>query len=589
MQKINILTLLLSLLISTGAFAQDYLFFTNSDNTSYYDPSYLYANSPSTILAVNSVKFPVNSDTFYSPTNSLKLQWKPMTGGDWGAAIAAPGWPGRDVTSMDSVKLWVYATANIPSAALPKMFLEDLSNQKTAKISLSNYHGDLTAGVWTVVKVPMSVFKTNPGSADLTRIKVIYLGQSIDDGIQRTIFIDEVSITGNYNQGNYKNIVVLGSSTSAGIGPSTSDSAWVNRFRKNLLAQDTSYKVVNLAIGGYTTYHIMPTGFTPPGGRPNPAVNNNITFALTYTPVAVLINMPSNDATNLYPITEQIANYDTLVKILRNNNISTWISTTQPRNFSDPNQTSLLKAMRDSTYSRYGQYAVDFWTTLADTNGWIVSTYNSGDGIHLNDAGHRILYERMRDAVLPRILPVELASFTARNDNKTVLLQWSTTNELNNKGFVIERSINNSEWQYVDFLPGAGTTDRRITYYFTDYADVNGTYSYRLKQIDFDGSFEYSAVVSVDVFTTPEYSLSQNYPNPFNPSTSISYSLPVKSAVSVKVYNIMGSEVVTLFEGTSDAGTHKLMFDASGMPSGIYFYTIRTEDFTATKKMTLIK
>ena len=407
-----LLQFLLLVFFANFSFSQDYLFFTNSDNSNYYDYSYLYNNAPSTLLKINTSKYPVSVDTFYSSSNSLKLQWKSVSGGDWGSAIAAPGWPGRDVTLMDSLSIWVFSDHSIPSLSLPKIYLEDLSNQKTLKINLSDFYGEISAGIWTNIKIPISVFIANPGSADLTRIKVIYFGQGIADNIQHTLFIDEVKITGTFNPNLFNHIVVLGSSTAAGVGPTSPDSAWVNRFRNYVLDLDSSFRVINLAVGGYTTYHIMPTGFVPPSGRPTPSINNNITFALTYNPVAILINMPSNDAANNYPINEQILNYDSLSSILNLNNIKFWISTTQPRNFSNQSQINLLFTMRDSTFSRYGEHAIDFWTDIAQSNGWINSIYNSGDGIHLNNAAHRILFERMRNAVVPVVLSADEIQYT---------------------------------------------------------------------------------------------------------------------------------------------------------------------------------
>lgn len=129
-----LLQFLLLVFFANFSFSQDYLFFTNSDNSNYYDYSYLYNNAPSTLLKINTSKYPVSVDTFYSSSNSLKLQWKSVSGGDWGSAIAAPGWPGRDVTLTDSLSIWVFSDHSIPSLSLPKIYLEDLSNQKTLKI-----------------------------------------------------------------------------------------------------------------------------------------------------------------------------------------------------------------------------------------------------------------------------------------------------------------------------------------------------------------------------------------------------------------------------------------------------------------------
>jgi hypothetical protein len=121
-----------------------------------------------------------------------------------------------------------------------------------------------------------------------------------------------------------------------------------------------------------------------------------------------------------------------------------------------------------------------------------------------------------------------------------------------------------------------------------------GSYSYRLKQVDFNGSNEYSPIVNVVVSAPNEFSLSQNYPNPFNPSTKIDFSIAVDSKVTLKVFNMLGQQVALLANEDLKAGLHSLDFDASGFNSGIYFYTLKTENsnarnFTSTKKMVLMK
>jgi lysophospholipase L1-like esterase len=206
------------------------------------------------------------------------------------------------------------------------------------------------------------------------------------------------------------NIVVIGSSTAAGIGSSVSDSAWVNRYHKYINQQNTNAKVVNLAVGGYTTYDLMPSDFIPPQGRPTPKVSSNITKALSYNPLAVIINLPSNDVTYGYSISEQLSNYDTILARSNEMNVPVWISTTQPRNLSDQQRLFQIE-MRDSTFSRFGGFALDFWTDLANEDGRINDLYDSGDGIHLNDAGHKILFERVVSAEVyeQTILPTSVA------------------------------------------------------------------------------------------------------------------------------------------------------------------------------------
>lgn len=196
-------------------------------------------------------------------------------------------------------------------------------------------------------------------------------------------------------------IVVLGSSTAAGTGPSHPDSAWVNRYRNALQALDPANQVTNLAVGGYTTYHIRPTGTVPPAGRPKPDTLHNITRALSLDPDAIIINLPSNDAAYGYSVAEQLESYDLVLAAADLAGVPVWVSTTQPRNLTPAGRDNLM-AMRDSTYARFGDKAVDFWTDIANPDGTINPLYNSGDGIHLNDAGHRILFQRVMAKDIPQ-------------------------------------------------------------------------------------------------------------------------------------------------------------------------------------------
>ncbi len=191
-------------------------------------------------------------------------------------------------------------------------------------------------------------------------------------------------------------------------------------------------------------------------------------------------------------------------------------------------------------------------------------------------------------------LPVELTSFTAIAKGKNVELNWNTATEVNNYGFEVERKIINNEqltmnsWQKIGFVEGSGTTNLSKSYNFVD-ASVSGKVSYRLKQIDRDGKFEYSNSVEATVADIKTFGLDQNYPNPFNPATVISYQLPVSGQVSLKVYDMLGKEVASLVNETKEAGSYSAKFDGSQLSSGIYFYTLQSGNFTATKKLTLMK
>ena len=191
------------------------------------------------------------------------------------------------------------------------------------------------------------------------------------------------------------------------------------------------------------------------------------------------------------------------------------------------------------------------------------------------------------------VIPVELTSFAAVTDNRNVTLNWSTATELNNSGFQVERS-SGSAYEVVGFVAGSGTTTEIRNYNFVDQNVASGTYSYRLKQVDFDGTFEYSNAIEVEVVGVKEFALGQNYPNPFNPSTTINFSLAVDSKVSLKIFDVLGQEVATLINGQMAAGSQKVSFDASSLNSGVYFYRIDAsgvdgQKFSSVKKMILTK
>lgn len=188
-----------------------------------------------------------------------------------------------------------------------------------------------------------------------------------------------------------------------------------------------------------------------------------------------------------------------------------------------------------------------------------------------------------------QILPVELTSFTAISQNQQVTLNWSTATEINNNGFEVQRKTDNSAYTTIGFVQGNGTTTNPTNYSYVDNKLSAGKYTYRLRQIDYNGNFEYSNAIEVQVLNLDNYTLNQNYPNPFNPSTKIEYVLKEKSNVKVSIMNSLGEEVAILVSETQDQGLHKVEFNASNLSSGIYYYTLQAGSFTETKKMVLIK
>ena len=194
------------------------------------------------------------------------------------------------------------------------------------------------------------------------------------------------------------------------------------------------------------------------------------------------------------------------------------------------------------------------------------------------------------------VVPVELTSFSASVVNyKKVELKWTTATEINNAGFEIQRSDNGKLFNKIGFVKGRGTVSEINNYAYSDNKVSIKTYYYRLKQIDFNGSFNYSNIINVNITEPAIFELQQNYPNPFNPATSISFTVPYTSYVTLSVYNLLGQLVTKLVDEVKDAGSYSVKWNAGNLTSGIYIYSLQAngidgkEIFTNIKKMILLK
>ena len=207
-------------------------------------------------------------------------------------------------------------------------------------------------------------------------------------------------------------------------------------------------------------------------------------------------------------------------------------------------------------------------------------------------------------AVIENIVPVEFISFAAATSANSILLNWKTATETNNMGFNLERKqvsslqspVRKEDWKSIGFINGYGTTTETQTYSFNDENLPSGKYQYRLKQIDFNGLFEYSNVVEVELISPTEFSLAQNYPNPFNPSTTIKYAIPnvtlsgvEGSRVQLKIYDVLGNEVAVLVDEFKSAGNYEVEFNSQNLSSGIYLYKLRIGENELVKKMLLLR
>ncbi len=228
-----------------------------------------------------------------------------------------------------------------------------------------------------------------------------------------------------------------------------------------------------------------------------------------------------------------------------------------------------------------GPYNLDPGTTLMVGFG-VVAGENLAD-LQANTDAAQAIWDNT-------IVPVELTSFTgSTNSLGQVILNWQTATETNNRIFEVERKDAVNDFSTIGFVRGAGTTSEPQNYSFVDKNVTPGNYSYRLKQIDFDGRFEYSEAIEITVTGPITFDLSQNYPNPFNPTTTISFNIPEQGHVKLSVLNTLGEEVAVLVNGVINSGTHHIVFDARTLPSGTYFYKLQQRNSVIVKKMMLLK
>lgn len=225
------------------------------------------------------------------------------------------------------------------------------------------------------------------------------------------------------------------------------------------------------------------------------------------------------------------------------------------------------------------------WTQVGLTGNIIFSLAISANNIFAGTSTLGVWRRPLSDLTLP----MELSSFMLNVQGRNVLLNWTTQTEKNSNKFIIERNINSTNWEAVGNVKAAVLSNSPKQYSFIDKNLQSGKYKYRLKMIDNDGTFKYSSIIEAEVALPNNYNLSQNYPNPFNPGTVISYSLPSASNIKLIVYNTLSQTIKTLESGFKQAGNYSIAFNATDLPSGVYFYKLEAGNFFQIKKMILIK
>ena len=266
------------------------------------------------------------------------------------------------------------------------------SNGLTANVVLeySTNNGSSWTNITTVPNTTNSYEWTIPNSVSTQCLVRAKSNTTVDESDATFKISDDTSSC---------TIVVLGSSTALGNGADPIENSWVNLYASAIFQKNTKLDVVNLAKEGYTTYQILPTGTAIPDGvNETIDLDRNITKAIIdYSPVAIIINMPSNDTAEGYSVTTQMENYDILNTYATNNSVPLWIATPQPRNFSSNAKIQMQIDVKEDILLTYGKKAIDFWDGIANIDGTILNNLDDGGGIHVNNEGHAILFNRVLD------------------------------------------------------------------------------------------------------------------------------------------------------------------------------------------------
>lgn len=390
--------------------------------------------------------------------------------------------------------------------------------------------------------------------------------------------------------GNAQNvrIVVLGSSTAAGVGASSPSKGWVAlmqaRFRRNTTdGLDTT--VTNLAVGGYTTYRGQPTGFVPPAFRPEPDVERNITRALQESPDYVFVNYPSNDVANAYSQDETMANYQRILNTT-SSNTQVFFLTPQPRTEFNSSQDAQLLDQKGRMETGFPGKTINVfdplrWRTSADPalQYEMDPLYRpDGDAIHPNDAGHQVILEQVLNAAFASLLPVKLKNLRASLNVDRVDLSWETSSEQNSKKFVVERSPDGRTFTALGEVAAKGNSSTLSRYSFTDRTALAPKMIYRLRIIDKDNSFEFSTMVTV---TRPTSGIEKIYPVPAQSELNIQLHAAHAEKIEVDLLDINGRQYAHFTKALAK-GPQTIPIPVASLPRGSYTLRILRGNSTSS-------
>lgn len=566
-------------------------------------------------IITKTVRISILSVLMFTLTFSLVLaQWNPtnnnvINSGPWptisvvnSSVIYAGGKLGTSNTANGSLFKSTNGGVNFSQITLPAEFNSKLVSavcglsENTVLIGTGNANGDVVSGA--------AFYKSTNGGVNFTKI---YSVNSNELGFFNGIHFSKsqpnvgIAVTDPTQPTNYFKIwkTTDGSATwkldsiLAGNYFGSHNGVFIideNFYGFGLFAnRKNDYKVMITSNGGQSWNTYTPTGLSGSNGFVSSlAFSSDKQFGIATSNTIKDISRTTNGGQNWSKITFAISNFTPV------NTFVKWVPGTPTVYILFSNGTS-TKAFR------------------SDDNGatWIPQTFLSGANVTMMDLYYNPVANAPTDAnvfsistggniykMIDAPLPVTLESFTYSVSGRNVNLKWITTMEENNSGFEIYRKNDGditSNYTLIGFKKGKGTINGNTVYDFTDNNLNSGKYVYRIKQIDYNGNFEYFDLNGVvNVGTPSKVALGQNYPNPFNPVTNIGYDIPQDANVSLKIYDITGREVVTLVNENQTAGFHVVKFNAASISSGMYFYKIKVSGANGiiselTKTMSVVK
>ncbi len=377
-------------------------------------------------------------------------------------------------------------------------------------------------------------------------------------------------------------IVVIGSSTAEGQGSwPMEDSSWVSRLRKSFNRNTTDgldTLVYNLALGGTNTFKGRENGCVdcPANLQPDPI--RNVSMAMSYSPDLLLVNYPTNDVANLFPTKATMDNYRKYQQVGSSVIKNIVFLTPQPRTALQTDQKTQLRQQVDSVLLNFPGRSINVWSFLVDRDepGYynIESSVSAGDNVHVNNKGHRLIFEQVSTFLAAAILPTKLSQFNALAKSQSVELAWETATEVNNSHFVVERSTNGRDFQPIGEVKGKGNSSTTVRYRFTDRTPIVGKNFYRLKQVDLDKSFNYSKVISAKINSLAH--TETIYPVPATQAVHIKLHADKKEPVQLNILDRTGNAKGS-FNRIAEIGDNIFTIPVNTLISGNYVLQIRRE------------